>query len=229
MFVEFIGKRHKIMKEVLIVGSGGREHCIGRKIFQDYPDVQLTFAPGNAGTGALGENIPFAADDVKEITEWAMEHRPDLVIIGPEGPLDRGLADRLREKNIRVFGPSQGAAQIEASKVYAKGFMERHGIPTARWAAFTDFPQAVAHLKEVDYPVVIKASGLAAGKGVFLPDSTEKAEAVLQGMMIDRAFDDAGSEVVIEERLTGDEVSLLAFTDGVTVQPMPPAQDHKRL
>jgi phosphoribosylamine--glycine ligase len=130
---------------------------------------------------------------------------------------------------VRVFGPSQAAAQIEASKAFAKAFMVRHGLPTARFAAFTDFYQAIGHLLTVDYPVVIKASGLAAGKGVIVPGCADEAEAALRQIMLDREFGAAGDEVIIEERLVGEEVSLLAFTDGVTVRPMPPAQDHKRL
>jgi phosphoribosylamine--glycine ligase len=160
---------------------------------------------------------------------FAGEHAIDLAIIGPEVPLALGLADELRAHDVQVFGPSRLAAEIESSKAFAKAFMARHAIPTARFAVFTDFYQAIGHLLTIDYPLVIKASGLAAGKGVILPECDDDAEAALRSIMLDKEFGTAGDEVIIEERLNGAEVSLLAFTDGVTVKLMPPAQDHKRL
>jgi phosphoribosylamine--glycine ligase len=152
-----------------------------------------------------------------------------LVIVGPEVPLSEGIVDSLSEGGIRCFGPKQAGAQIEASKVFSKDFMARHHIPTARYAKFKKIANAIAYLEKTDYPVVIKASGLAAGKGVILPETFEEAKATLRSILIDKIFGDAGNEVVIEERLTGPEVSLMAFTDGKTVVPMLPAQDHKRL
>lgn len=221
---------------VLIIGSGGREHALAWKVAQS-PRVSLLFvAPGNAGTEALAggqratvRNVPIPAEDSHALVGFAREHGVDLTIVGPEAPLAAGLADDLRAAGLRVFGPSKAAAEIESSKVFAKAFMARHGIPTARYAAFTDFDEAVGHLRKVDYPVVIKASGLAAGKGVILPDCADDAETALRQIMLDREFGAAGDAVVIEERLTGEEVSLLAFADGLIVRPMPPAQDHKRL
>jgi phosphoribosylamine---glycine ligase len=216
----------------LIVGSGGREHALAWKVAASPLLGQLFVAPGNAGTAALAENVPLAADDVPGLTAWAVAHAIDLVIVGPEVALAAGLADALRAAGVPVFGPSQAAAEIESSKAFAKDFMRRHGLPTAAYATFTDFYDAIGHLLGVDFEqggVVIKASGLAAGKGVIVPDCADDAEAALRDIMLDHAFGAAGDLVVIEERLSGEEVSLLAFSDGVTVRPMLPAQDHKRL
>lgn len=215
------------MKKVLIVGSGGREHALAWKVAQSPRLSELFVAPGNAGTAA--NNIPIQADDMAKLAAFAKERAIDLALIGPEVPLALGLADELRAEGIRVFGPSRRAAEIESSKAFAKTFMGRHALPTARFAVFTDFYQAIGHLLALDYPVVIKASGLAAGKGVILPDCADEAEAALRAIMLDKEFGAAGEAVIIEERLSGEEVSLLAFTDGVTVKVMPPAQDHKRL
>ncbi len=212
---------------VLVVGGGGREHALAWKLAQSPRLTELIVAPGNAGTAAW--NVPVDAADSAGLVRLAQARRAELVLIGPEAPLAAGLADALRAAGVRVFGPTQAAAQIEASKVFAKAFMLRHGLPTARYAAFTDFHEAIGHLLSVPYPVVIKASGLAAGKGVIVPDCADDAEAALRQIMLHREFGAAGDAVVIEERLEGEEVSLLAFTDGVTVRAMPPAQDHKRL
>jgi phosphoribosylamine--glycine ligase len=215
---------------VLIVGNGGREHALAWKAQQSPRLTELFVLPGNAGI-AVSHQPPAVStiDDTAALVAFAKEKRVDLVIIGPEGPLAAGLADELRAAGAKVFGPSRAAAEIESSKAFAKAFMLRHAIPTARFAAFTDFYQAMGHLLAVDYPVVIKASGLAAGKGVILPDCADDAEAAVRAIMLDKEFGSAGDEVIIEERLSGEEVSLLAFTDGVTVRAMPPAQDHKRL
>jgi phosphoribosylamine---glycine ligase len=211
---------------VLIVGSGGREHALAWKVAQSPRCTRVYVAPGNAGTA---ENVPIRAEDTDALVAFARENKIELVLVGPEAPLAAGLADALRAAGVRVFGPSRAAAQIEASKAFAKAFMTRYHIPTARYATFADFYQAIGYLLEVDYPVVIKASGLAAGKGVILPTCADEAEAALRQLMLEREFGAAGDEVVIEERLSGEEVSVLAFTDGCTVKPMPPAQDHKRL
>ena len=215
--------------KILIVGSGGREHAIAWKVAQSPLCSKLYTAPGNPGTAALGENVPLAADDVGGLARFARESQVDLVIVGPEASLAVGLSDALRQENILVFGPSRAAAQIESSKVFSKQFMQRHSIPTARFAVFSGFEEALAHVNAVDYPIVIKASGLAAGKGVLLPQSIEEAREALRSILVEKSFGAAGEQVVIEERLEGEEVSLLAFTDGVSVCVMPPAQDHKRL
>jgi phosphoribosylamine--glycine ligase len=186
--------------------------------------------PGNPGTAELAENVTgISVDDNATVIQLCKEKRIDLVIVGPEAPLAAGLADSLSAEGIRCFGPKQAAAQIEASKVFAKDFMRRHDIPTARYATFSNFDDAIKHVQSLNYPVVIKASGLAAGKGVILPETLEDARSALESILLDKTFGEAGSEVVIEERLTGQEVSLMAFTDGTTVVPMLPAQDHKRL
>src|SRR5262245_26666308 len=214
---------------VLIIGSGGREHAIAWKVAQSPRLKKLYIAPGNAGTESCGENVPMDVNDHVVVIRFCKEQHIDLVIVGPEVPLANGLVDSLSGEGIRCFGPKQAAAQIEASKVFAKDFMMRHHIPTARYAAFTRLDEALGYFDDVDYPIVIKASGLAAGKGVILPAKVEEAETTLKSILIDKTFGDAGNQVVIEERLVGQEVSLMAFTDGTTIVPMLPAQDHKRL
>jgi phosphoribosylamine--glycine ligase len=217
------------MMNVLLIGSGGREHALAWKVAQSPRLTKLFIAPGNAGTNACGENVSVDTNDHKAVIHFCKEKKIDLVIVGPEIPLAAGLVDSLSAKDIRCFGPKQAAAQIEASKVFAKDFMARHHIPTARYATFTNLDDAIHYLKPIDYPIVIKASGLAAGKGVILPDTFEEAKSTLENILVDKTFGSAGSEVVIEERLNGPEVSLMAFTDGTTIVPMLPAQDHKRL
>jgi phosphoribosylamine--glycine ligase len=215
---------------VLIIGSGGREHAIAWKVSQSPKLKKLYALPGNPGTAGLAENIrEIAVDDHAAIAMFCKEKQIDLVIAGPEAPLASGLADSLLAAEIHCFGPKQAAAQIEASKVFAKDFMSRHQIPTARYSAFSNFEEARSYVERIDYPIVIKASGLAAGKGVILPETMDEAKAVLKAILVDGAFGDAGNQVVIEERLIGEEVSLMAFTDGTSVVPMLPAQDHKRL
>jgi phosphoribosylamine--glycine ligase len=214
---------------ILLVGSGGREHALAWRLGQSPRLGRLYIAPGNPGTALLGQNVPIAVDDNASLVAFAQQNRIDLVIVGPEAPLAGGLADALRASSIRVFGPSRAAAQIESSKAFAKDLMDRHGIPTARYGVFSRFEDALGFVRAAEYPIVLKASGLAAGKGVILPSSPQEAETELRRMMVNHEFGPAGDQVVIEERLKGEEVSLLAFTDGTTVKPMPPAQDHKRL
>ncbi|HEX6271134.1 MAG TPA: phosphoribosylamine--glycine ligase [Anaerolineales bacterium] len=213
----------------LIIGSGGREHAIAWKLKQSPQLTKLYIAPGNAGTELCGENVPLNVDDHAAVVRFCKEKPIDLVIVGPEVPLAAGIADVLIENNIHCLGPERAAAQLEASKAFAKDFMARHRIPTARYATFTRLDAAIHYLEAVDYPIVIKVSGLAAGKGVILPASVEEGKSTLKAILNDKTFGDAGNEVVIEERLTGQEVSLMAFTDGITIVPMIPAQDHKRL
>lgn len=214
---------------ILLIGSGGREHAIAWKLSKSPGLSKLYMAPGNPGTAALGQNASIDPTGHSAVVKFCKEKKIGLVVVGPEAPLADGLADSLAAAGIRCFGPRKAAAQIEASKAFAKAFMLRHAIPSARFDAFTDFNAAAAHLDRVDYPVVIKASGLAAGKGVVLPGTRDEALAALEGMLVRGDFGPAGQEVVIEERLSGPEVSLMAFTDGSTVVPMPAAQDHKRL
>jgi phosphoribosylamine--glycine ligase len=215
---------------VLVIGSGGREHAIVWKVSQSSKLTKLYALPGNPGTAELAENVGgISVDDHAAIIAFCKDKQIDLVIVGPEAPLAAGLVDSILEQGIRCFGPSQTAAQIEVSKSFAKNFMARHNIPTAKYATFSNYDEAVRYLKSVDYPIVIKASGLAAGKGVILPETDEEAKSTLEDILVKKVFGEAGAEVVIEERMAGQEVSLMAFTDGTSVVPMLPAQDHKRL
>ncbi len=214
---------------VLVIGSGGREHALAWKIAQSPRLNSLWIAPGNPGTANLGENIPIKADDAAGLTNFCLQENIDLAVIGPEASLAAGVSDSLSEAGIAVFGPSQSAARIETSKIFAKDFMTRHEIRTARYAVFCDLQGALRHLDAVDYPVVIKASGLAAGKGVIVPKTRQEAQSALCDMLVNHAFGQAGDEVIIEERLWGEEVSILAFCDGQNLAVMPPSQDHKPL
>jgi phosphoribosylamine--glycine ligase len=215
---------------VLVIGSGGREHAIVWKVSQSSKLTKLYALPGNPGTAELAENVSeISVDDHAAVASFCKDKQIDLVIVGPEAPLAAGLVDSLSTEGIRCFGPSQAAAQIEASKSFAKDFMARHNIPTAKYATFSNYDEAVRYLESVNYPIVIKASGLAAGKGVILPETDEEAKSTLEDILVKKIFGEAGAEVVIEERMSGQEVSLMAFTDGTSVVPMLPAQDHKRL
>ncbi len=215
--------------DVLVVGSGGREHALAWKLRQSPEVGRLYVAPGNAGTASLAENLPVAAEDIEGLLAAARERRVDLTVVGPEAPLAAGLSDRFASEGLAVFGPSQGAAQLESSKVFAKDLMARHGIPTAAYRTFRGYEEALACVQAAAYPLVVKASGLAAGKGVTVCHSVAEAEEALRRAMVEREFGAAGDEVVIEECLTGQEASVLAFTDGHTVRPMIVAQDHKPL
>lgn len=214
----------------IVVGSGGREHALAWKLLQSPSVREVICVPGNGGTARLPgcRNLPLAATDAEGIARFALVHNVPLVVIGPEQPLAEGMADHLRSQDLKVFGPSQAGAQIEASKVWAKDLMQQAGIPTAASATFTDAAAALAYLEQQTAPIVIKADGLAAGKGVTVATSLEMArqavEAAFQGQ-----FGAAGQQILIEECLTGQEASVLAVTDGITVRPLLPAQDHKPL
>jgi len=214
---------------VMIVGGGGREHALAWAVKRSPRVGALWIAPGNAGTASLGENVDITADDVLQLTRFAVENHVDLVVIGPEVPLALGLVDQLRAAGVRAFGPSAAAAQLEASKAFSKNFMQAHNIPTARFGVFSDYESAAAYVDSLDYAVVVKADGLAAGKGVIVCDDHQQAHAALRHMLQDEAFGRAGGVVVVEERLTGKEVSVLAFCDGKTCVMMPPTRDHKRV
>ena len=216
------------MRTVLVIGSGGREHALVWAISQSPHVGQIYVAPGNAGTAVLANNIPIASDDVTGLVGFASEKQVDLTIVGPEAPLAAGIVDQFQAAGLPIFGPTQAAAQLESSKAFAKTFMRQQGIPTAEYAIFDDFDAARSYVAEQSGPMVVKASGLAAGKGVLMCANQEEALAALRLAMQDRAFGDAGISVVIEEWLQGPEVSLLAFSDGRTVVPMLPARDHKR-
>lgn len=214
---------------VLVVGSGGREHALAWKLARSPRLERLFVAPGNGGTASLAENVPIAATDIPALRLFAQKEQIDLTVVGPEAPLVAGLVDDFAAAGLRAFGPSASAARLEGSKAFAKRFMQEEGIPTAAGATFRDYEAALAYLRQQEGPLVIKASGLAAGKGVTVCTTLEEAEAALHRLMVERALGPAGAEVVVEERLEGEEVSLLAFCDGRTVVPMLPARDYKRL
>jgi phosphoribosylamine--glycine ligase len=213
--------------KVLVVGSGAREHTIAWKLRQSPLLGQLYVAPGNAGTAAIAENLPVAANDIEAVADAARDQRIDLVVVGPEDPLARGLVDRLAVVGIPAFGPSRAAAEIESSKVFSKGLMRRHGIPTAAFGTFDSFDEAAAFVRAHQGPLVVKADGLAAGKGAIVTSTAKEALASLEDMLVKRVFGDAGRRVVVEERLRGPEVTAHAFTDGRAVVSMPLSCDHK--
>ncbi|EEQ32640.1 Bifunctional purine biosynthetic protein ADE1 [Microsporum canis] len=218
---------------VLVVGNGGREHAYAWKLSHS-PSVEKVFcAPGNGGTdggpSSKISNVSIKGDDYPGLVAFSKENGVNLVVPGPEAPLVDGIQGYFRAVGIRCFGPSKAAARMEGSKAFSKDFMKRHNIPTARYGNFTDYKAACQYLDSADHDVVIKASGLAAGKGVIIPQNKEEAHKALREIMVDHQFGDAGNEVVIEEYLEGDELSILTFSDGYTVRSLPPAQDHKRV
>ena len=214
--------------KVLIVGGGGREHAIATKIAENPQVEKLYAAPGNGGMASICECVPFKATDVDGIVGWARQNAIDFVVVAPDDPLCLGMVDALEAVGIPAFGPKANAAIIEGSKVFSKNLMKKYGIPTAAYETFDDFDAAVGYLDTVSFPIVVKADGLALGKGVLIcPDKASAVEAV-EGMMKEAKFGASGSRVVIEEFLTGPEVSVLAFTDGKCVKPMVSSMDHKR-
>jgi phosphoribosylamine--glycine ligase len=214
---------------LLVVGGGGREHALCWALRRENPDADLYCAPGNPGTAELATNLPIAADDLDRIADAADMHGIDLTVVGPEVPLARGLADRLRAEGRAVFGPSAAAAQLEASKAFSKEVMQAAGIPTARSRTFTELRPALDYVDRHAEPLVVKASGLAAGKGAVVCLTRAEAAAAVRSMLGDRAFGEAGATVVIESFLEGEEISVLAVTDGRDVELLPVSQDHKRL
>ena len=212
---------------ILVVGSGGREHALCWAIAKSSKCNKLFCAPGNAGISQVADCIDIEAEDLTGIVTFSKKENVDLVVIGPEGALVDGLADELIANGIKAFGPSKTAAHLEGSKGFMKDFFTKYNIPTAAYGRFTDHEKATAYVKKNGTPIVIKASGLAGGKGVILCDNDEQAIQALQDIMKDRVFGDAGEEVVIEEFLKGEEVSFFALVDGITVVPLASAQDHK--
>jgi phosphoribosylamine--glycine ligase len=217
--------------KVLIIGSGGREHALAWKAAQS-PDVEKVFvAPGNAGTAreAKVTNVPLDVMDKEALAELAKREGIDLTIVGPEAPLVDGLANHFMKQNLRCFGPTKGAAQLEGSKAFTKDFLARHNIPTAAYGNFTDVEEALAYLRQQGAPIVVKADGLAAGKGVIVAMTLEEAEDAVRDMLAGNRFGDAGHRVVIEEFLEGEEASFIVMVDGKNVLPMATSQDHKRV
>lgn len=215
--------------KILVVGGGGREHALVWKLAQSPRVTRLYCAPGNAGIETLASCVSLAADDVAGLKAFVSREGVDLTVVGPEAPLAAGIADEFRKAKLRVFGPTKAAAQLEASKSFAKELLLRHGIPTAKAKTFTAMAPALAYLADHPLPVVVKADGLAQGKGVVVAASREEAVGAVRSMLEDRAFGVAGQQIVIEEFLDGEEVSIMAFTDGKAVVPMVAAQDHKRV
>ena len=215
--------------KILVVGSGGREHALAWKLAQDSAKPELYCAPGNAGTAELGWNVAIAATDVEGLRDWCVAERPDLVVIGPEAPLCDGLTDLLEAEGIRVFGPNRAAAELEGSKEFAKEVMAAAGVPTAAYASFTEVDAACAYVRERGAPIVVKADGLAAGKGVTVAETVEQAELAIRDALEGEAFGSAGARVVVEDFLRGEEASILALIDGEHIVLLASSQDHKRI
>jgi phosphoribosylamine--glycine ligase len=215
--------------KVLVIGSGGREHALIWKLSLSPQVKKLYCAPGNPGMAQLAEVVEIAADSLEELTRFARSKKIDLALVGPEAPLAAGLVDRFQKEGLAIFGPTQKAARLESSKAFAKEFMHKYHIPTASYEVFSDHSQALVFVRRANFPLVIKASGLAAGKGAVIVRNREEAEQTLQEMMVKKIFGQAGEEIVIEDFLEGEELSLMAFCDGKTIVPMKIAQDHKRL
>jgi phosphoribosylamine--glycine ligase len=213
--------------KILVIGGGGREHTLVWKIAQSPKVKQIYCAPGNAGISDWATCLPIDAEDIQPLVTFAKEENIDLTIVGPEGPLAKGIVDRFQNEGLNIFGATQKAARIESSKSFAKNLMLKYGIPTARGQTFTSYKKAESYIRKTGAPVVVKADGLAAGKGVIVCDTEAKAIAALKQIMITKAFGEAGDKVLIEECLFGEEASFLAFTDGKTVLPLPSSQDHK--
>ncbi|MBC5796241.1 phosphoribosylamine--glycine ligase [Sphaerospermopsis sp. LEGE 00249] len=216
--------------KVLVVGNGGREHALAWKLLQSDKIEQVVCVPGNGGTATMErcQNLPLAVNDFEGIGKFALEKGISLVVVGPEVPLANGITDYLQTKGLMVFGPNQAGAQIEASKAWAKALMQEAGVPTAKAAVFQAAAAAKAYVQAEGVPIVIKADGLAAGKGVIVAQTVEQAETAIEAIFQGQ-FGSAGNFVVIEECLLGQEVSVLALTDGLTIRPLLPAQDHKRI
>jgi phosphoribosylamine--glycine ligase len=230
------------VERVLVVGSGGREHALAWALARSPQVAQVFVAPGNAGTQwnlapeltglqprAPSTNVPIAADDTRGLIAFAREQKIDLTVVGPEQPISLGIVDSFQTAKLRAFGPGKDAAQIESSKLFAKAFMRANGIPTAEYETFTVYDSARDYVLGVGKPVVVKADGLAAGKGVFVCNTTAEAETALRRILVENEFGEAGRRVVVEDRLEGEELSVLAFSDGENVEMMPFARDHKRI
>ncbi len=213
------------MVNVLVVGSGGREHALSWKLSQSSHVEKVFTAPGNGGTE---NNVSICVDKIDELAEFASQNNC-FTVVGPEAPLALGIVDKFNEKNLKIFGPTKNAAQLESSKIWAKQFMKRNDIPTAEFEIFDDPKQASDYVKSVSYPVVVKADGLAAGKGVIVCDSTEEALSAIDIILVKKTFGDAGNKIIIEERIDGIEASYIALCDGKIAIPMASSQDHKRI
>ncbi len=216
--------------KVLVIGSGGREHALAWKIAQSPMVEKVWCAPGNGGTGDVAENVAIAANDSAALVKFALEKQVGLVVVGPEDPLVAGIVDQMTAAGIKAFGPSAAAAELEGSKAFSKEIMRKYNIPTAEFRTFTDYQNALNYVNQrTQFPVVIKASGLAAGKGVLICADRSEAVAALDGLMQDKMLGDAGTEIVVEDFLDGEEISLFAITDGENYRLLLPSQDHKKI
>lgn len=215
--------------KVLIVGGGGREHALAWKFLRDDPTLEIIAAPGNPGIAALGRCMSVAATDIEGLLALAQAEEVEFTVVGPEGPLELGIVDRFREAGCAIFGPTKAAAQLETSKRFAKELMLAIGVPTASARTFTEADAAKAEVRRLGTPIVVKASGIAAGKGVIIAQSATEADEAIDAMLRDHAFGNAGAELLIEEFMEGEELSLFALTDGEHLLPMLAAQDHKRI
>ena len=216
--------------KILLIGSGGREHALAWRLCQDDPALQLFTAPGNAGTAQLGVNLPLSATDLDGLVTWAQKEKPDLTVVGPEAPLCAGVVDRFEQAGLQIFGPNAVAARLEGSKVFTKTFLLEHKLPTAAGACFNDSASARAYIqKQKSYPQVVKADGLAAGKGVIIAKTADEATQAIDQIMDERIFGDAGKQLVIEDFLPGREMSIHVLTDGISHFILPISQDHKKL
>ena len=213
------------MVNVLVIGSGGSEHALSWKLSQSSKVETVYTAPGNGGTE---NNVPLDVNDLDALAEFAQKNNC-FTVVGPEDPLAAGIVDKFNKLNLKVFGPSQAAAQLESSKIWAKNFMKRNNIPTARFEIFDDPQKAEEHVKSIDYDVVVKADGLAAGKGVIVCNGNDEAISAIQTILVKKTFGDAGNKIIIEERIDGIEASYIALSDGNVALPMASSQDHKRI
>ncbi len=216
-------------QNILIIGAGGREHALAWKIAQSPRTAKLYVAPGNAGTALVATNVPISATDVPKLLDFAKTHDIGLTVVGPDDALAKGIVDIFQAAGLRIFGPTKAAARIESSKAFSKDLMREQKVPTAFYETFTIQANAVAYVKAQTFPIVVKASGLALGKGVYICQNFNEASRALQEIMGDRIFGESGSEVVIEDYLTGQEVSIHAFSDGRSSVLFPPSQDHKQI
>lgn len=215
-------------KRILVTGSGGREHALAWKLSQS-PQVEKIFAaPGNAGTAQIGENVAIAAEDVEKLVEFAKANRIDFTVVGPDDALAAGVVDAFEAAGLKIFGPRAEAARLESSKAFAKEFMRRHGIPTADYREFTDSTEALDFCREAKFPLVVKADGLALGKGVVIAQNLAEAEAAVRSCLVDGAFGAAGKKIVVEEFLEGVECSIHALVDGFSYLLLPDCRDHKK-
>ena len=215
--------------KILIIGSGGREHATGWKVAQSKLAGEIFFAPGNAGTSTLGTNVNIKATDINALLDFAKKEHIDLTLALPDDPLALGVVDLFQENGLKIFGPTKNAAMLESSKAFAKRFMQKYGLPTANFKTFTEYDKAIKYLATQKIPIVVKVSGLALGKGVFICESLKEAELAVKDILVEKVFGEAGNEIVIEEYMTGPEISTHAFSDGVNYSMFPTSQDHKRI